>query len=190
MRKLTSKEFLTKAKNIHKDKYNYSLVEYVNTYTKVEIICKTHGPFKQTPANHFKNKGCPKCAGLNKTTEEFIKEARKIHGNRYDYSLSKYKNAKIKIIIICPTHGEFQQVVNSHLVSGCPKCAIINKANKLKSTKQQFIKKAQKIHGNTYDYSLVDYVNARTKIKIICKKTWNFRAKSKSSLKTWQLPKM
>ena len=85
--KLTTKEFIAKAKEIHGDKYDYSKVYYVNLGTKVCIICPEHGEFWQTPYHHIKRKqGCPKCGGrVKKNREEFIEAARKIHGDRYDY---------------------------------------------------------------------------------------------------------
>jgi hypothetical protein len=117
-------EFISKSKEIHDDKYDYSKVEYVNAQTKVCIICPIHGEFWQRPLDHIKNKsGCPRCVGRNKTTEEFIKKAKEVHGNKYDYSKVEYKGAFTKVCIICPEHGEFWQVPNNHLNGkGCPYC--------------------------------------------------------------------
>lgn len=101
-----------------------------------------------------------------KTTEEFITQAKLVHGNKYDYSLSKYEGKDRALSIICPIHGEFKQVANSHLRGrNCQKCI-----NNIKSTNEDFIKKSKKIHGDKYDYSKVQYVNARVKINLICKK--------------------
>jgi hypothetical protein len=97
--------------------------------------------------------------------EEFIKKAKKIHNNKYDYSKTYYNNSRSNIIVICPIHGEFEQRANSHLSgNGCKKCA----SEKQKITKEEFIKKAKKIHNNKYDYSKVNYVNNKENVVIIC----------------------
>ena len=99
-----------------------------------------------------------------KTKEEFIKDARKKHGDKYDYSNVEYVNNATKICIKCPKHGEFWQTPISHLRScGCPRCGGTGVL-----TKEEFIKKAKEIHGDKYDYSKVNYVNAHTKVCIIC----------------------
>ena len=176
MKRLTKDEFIKKAKEIHKGKYNYSKVDYVNNKTKVCIICPIHGEFWQTPHRHMEGDGCVKCSGLKKlTTDEFINESIKIHGNKYNYSNVKYINNRTKVCIICPIHGEFWQSPKAHLKgNNCPKCS----HQSYKNTKEEFIKKAQKIHGDKYDYSKVEYVNNHTPICIICPEHGEF----------WQTP--
>ena len=125
MKKITTKDFIEKAKQIHGDKYDYSKVEYVNYKTKVCIICPKHGEFWQNPHHHLSRKqGCHLCnGGVNLNTEEFIDKAKKIHGDKYDYSKVKYIDNRTKVCIICPEHGEFWQTPNCHLNGqGCPKC--------------------------------------------------------------------
>jgi very-short-patch-repair endonuclease len=164
--KSTTAEFIKKAKEKHGNKYDYSRVEYINAKTKVKIICSEHGIFEQQPTHHTQGKGCPKCVGKNKTTEEFIQEAKTIHGNKYDYSKVDYQKSYEKVKIICFQHGEFEQRSIEHLRgTGCPKCA-----GNIKLTKSEFITKAKGIHGNQYDYSQVEYVNIDRKVKILCKK--------------------
>ena len=119
----TTEEFINEAKLIHDNKYDYSLTNYINSKTKVKIICPTHGIFEQMPSSHLFGNGCPKCRGKNKTTEEFINEAKLIHDNKYDYSLVNYISSHISIKIICPIHGVFEQSPANHLTSnGCPVC--------------------------------------------------------------------
>ena len=102
-------------------------------------------------------------------TEEFTEKARKIHGDKYNYSNVRYVNNHTKVCIICPIHGEFWQMPKLHLKgSGCPKCAAIKGGDYLRDTKEDFIKKARKIHGDKYDYSKVEYNNSRTPVCIIC----------------------
>jgi hypothetical protein len=158
----TNKEFIQEAQKIHGDKYDYSKINYINNYTKIEVICKEHGSFNIRPQRHLQGQGCPICSGTRCNTQEFIKKAQKIHGDKYDYSLVNYnKNEKIKII--CKEHGVFEQIPSIHLHNyGCPKCS----GNSY--TIKEFIEKANKVHNNKYDYSLTEYKNNRTKITIIC----------------------
>ena len=158
-------EFIDKAKRVHGDKYDYSLVQYVNRKTKVKIICSEHGIFEQVPDNHLNGQTCGKCCGLNKTNNEIINEVKKVHGDKYDYSLVQYVDRKTKIKIICPKHGIFEQLSYAHSFGqGCPKCHGLNKTN------DDFIKDAILVHGDKYDYSLVNYIKSKSKIKIICPK--------------------
>ena len=174
-KKLTTKVFIEKAKQIHGDKYDYSKVEYVNNRTKVCIICPTHGEFWQIPKDHLKGHGCKLCIPKKRkthglllskrlTTEEFIERANEIHGKKYDYSNTNYKISNEKVSIICPQHGEFWQLPYSHLNGhGCPLCS----KNKHYTT-IEFIEAAKRLHNNKYDYSKVNYINATTKVCIIC----------------------
>lgn len=125
----TTETFIEEARKIHRDKYDYSQVKYVNSRTKVKIICPKHGIFEQTPHGHLTGRGCYKCGNKKQqqsrclTTEQFIEKARKIHGNKYDYSLVEYKKNSIKVKIICPKHGVFEQTPVTHLRgSGCRRC--------------------------------------------------------------------
>ncbi|MBI95829.1 DUF723 domain-containing protein [bacterium] len=168
--------FIQKAIKIHGDKYDYSKVDYRYTREKVIIICKEHGEFLQTPTCHLRGYNCKKCSGKhNYTTNEYIEKAKEIHGDNYDYSKVEYKNSKSKIKIICKIHGEFQQESNSHLNGhGCPNCGVITShINSFYSTKE-FIEKAVNIHGNTYDYSKVEYKNSNEKVIIVCKEHGEF----------------
>ena len=121
----TKDEFIKDAIEIHNDKYDYSKVEYVNNRTKVCIICPKHGEFWMKPNSHLSGQGCPKCSGVAKlTTEEFVERAKQIHGDKYDYSKVNYVNARTKVCIICPEHGEFWVIPNDmlHKNVGCRKC--------------------------------------------------------------------
>ncbi len=164
--KRTTEEFIGNARKIHGDKYDYSLSEYINNKTKVIIICMKHGKFEQEPNSHLRGTGCSECFILKqtKTIDQFIKDVRKVHGDKYDYSLSEYVNNNTKVIIICKKHGNFEQRPSDHLQgNGCPICS----GNQLK-TIDQFIKDVRKVHGDLYDYSLASYVNNSTNITIIC----------------------
>lgn len=183
MQDLKTKEFIEKAIKKHGDKYDYSKVEYINNHTKVCIICPEHGEFWQVPGSHLSGRGCPKCArilinnSLKISSQTFIENAHKVHGNKYDYSKVEYKNTRTKVCIICPKHGEFWQTPNGHVSakSGCQKCYDEIRAKKQRHTTEHFIEKAKCVHGNKYDYSLVNYINTDTKVEIICSKHGVFK---------------
>ena len=177
--KLTTTDFIKNAIEIHKNKYDYSKVDYINAYTKVCIICPEHGEFWQTPHNHTANKaGCPQCSKYHKryNINSFIEIAKTVHGNKYDYSKVLYKDSKTKVNIICPKHGEFWQTPSKHMAGqGCPECSYITTANKTRKNTEQFINEAKLIHNNKYDYSKVEYKNVYNKVIIICPKHGEFK---------------
>ena len=124
--KFNTEIFIEKSRIIHCDKYDYSLVNYINKKEKVKIICKKHGMFEQTAYCHYYFKqGCPKCK-VNKqlTTEEFIENSKKIYGDKYDYSLVLYKNAYTKVDIICKEHGKFSIRPSDHKKHECSLCSL------------------------------------------------------------------
>lgn len=177
----TTEQFIEKARKKHGDKYDYSKVNYVNSITEVTIGCPEHGFFEMTPTDHLTSCGCRKCGQRNKglrfkkTTEQFIQEARIVHGDYYDYSKVVYERALKPVIITCPVHGDFPQKPIVHLNGhGCCKCS-----NGTMSEKE-FIEKARAKYGDRYDYSLVKITGNQTKVKIICpihgiieQKPWN-----------------
>lgn len=171
MIKKTISEFIEKSNKIHKNKYDYSKVKYINGYTKVKIACPIHGEFEQTPSKHTNSKqGCRKCFfeknhnDQRKDVKDFIKESKKIHGNKYDYSLVNYKNGRTNIKIVCPIHGIFEQAPSNHLQGkGCKYCG-----GTAAIDTNIFIEKSKLINGDKYDYSLVNYKNSATPIKLIC----------------------
>lgn len=164
MKKLTTEEFILRLKNVHGDKYDCSKVSYVNSKTKVTLICPLHGEFEAKPNHLLGGHGCPHCANRYVTTEQFIENARQVHGDKYDYSKVEYTNKSTKVCIICKEHGEFWQMPSSHLQGcGCPKCK-----GGVKMSITEFIERANKIHNGFYDYSKVEYINAKTKVCIIC----------------------
>jgi ssDNA-binding Zn-finger/Zn-ribbon topoisomerase 1 len=126
----TTIDFINESNIIHNNRYDYSLVVYINNKIKIRIICPIHGEFEQIPKNHLLGCNCPHCGFNNqvykrrKHTLEFVNESNIIHNNRYDYSLVNYKNANTKVKIICPEHGEFEQTSKGHITlkQGCPSC--------------------------------------------------------------------
>jgi hypothetical protein len=122
---MDTNKFIQKARAVHGDRFDYSATKYTRAHSLVTIICKEHGPFTQKAYSHLNGRGCGECSGTKRhSTETFIKAARRVHGEKYDYSAAKYVNNKTKIAIICGEHGVFYQVPNSHLSGrGCVKCA-------------------------------------------------------------------
>jgi hypothetical protein len=168
--KLTTRDFIARAKTKHGTRYDYSLVEYVHTHTKVQIICPDHGVFEQTPNGHLNGRGCHICSDAKLDNKTFIKKATEKHNDKYDYSLVHYVKSQTKVKIVCSEHGVFLQAPAKHLWGrGCPRCC-----DNVKLDNVAFIKRAKLTHGSRYDYSLVDYVNNHIKVKIVCRKHGQF----------------
>ena len=150
---ITNELFIEKANKIHNNKYDYSIINYINNHTLINIICKKHGIFSQLPLNHLKGNNCYKCSNIVRNTEDFILKSNNIHKNMYDYSKTDYISTRNKIIIICKIHGEFKQSPNDHLnYSGCPKCSLGNYSkacikwlNSIMLNKNIFIQHAENI---------------------------------------------
>ena len=171
----TKDEFIADARKIHGDKYDYSKVEYINNHTDVIITCPIHGEFPQTPNSHLSGRGCKDCGIIEthnkqrKTKDEFIADARKIHGDKYDYSKVEYNGTDNTVTIICPIHGDFPQTPSKHLIGqGCKYCGRIRSSEKQKFTNTTFILRARQIHGWKYDYSKVEYVDYDQPVIITC----------------------
>ena len=158
--------FLEKAKIVHNNLYDYSNVNYINIITKINIICKQHGIFSQTPNTHLNSKnGCPKCGGkIRYNLSDFIEKANKIHNNYFNYSKVNYINGKTKIEIICKLHGSFWQLAKNHLRGiGCSKCS-----GKFFSNSEYFIERSNIVHNFLYNYDKVNYIKNNIKVDIVC----------------------
>ncbi len=123
-------DFILKASIIHNSKYDYSNIDYINSQTKISILCPTHGNFLQVPRNHLNGQGCNQCANdkSKNTLQVCLDRFKKAHNDVYDYSLvteeQLVRTKGQKLRIICPTHGEFYQLIGDHLHGhGCPSCA-------------------------------------------------------------------
>ena len=157
---MTQHQYIKKCREVHNNKYNYSLVNYKNIDTKIKIICPEHGIFEQNAKNHKNGQGCKFCSGSYKrTAEEFIKKSKEINGDKYDYSLVEYLNSTTKVKLIDKETGIiFEQIPYLNLKGLTPRL-----------NKELFIEKSKNIHDDKYDYSLVEYLNSTTKVKIKCK---------------------
>ena len=179
--KYTRETFIKKAEEIHGGKYCYDNLRYTNTHGRVIITCPTHGDFEQFASSHLQGFGCKKCAtdSQRKTKEDFISEANIVHQGKYSYDKVEYVDSFKEIVIICPSHGDFLQRPYSHLQGhGCSRCSAEMSSIRFSMTKDEFLKRANEIHGGKYDYSKVDYNSMHEKICIICPTHGEF----------WQMP--
>lgn len=181
-KKVTTEEFISRAKEVWGDQYLYDKSIYVGNQKPITITCRLHGDFICRPGNFLHKHGCPECGKLSVkekegyTKEQFIQRANLVHQNYYDYSKMSYTNSKTPVIITCPKHGEFVQIPNSHLQgSGCPKCGIDRTQVKKSLGIKDFVERARKVHGDKYDYSKVQYVTSSDSIDIICPKHGEFK---------------
>lgn len=191
-KKRTKAEFIAAAKKVHGDQYDYSDVEYVDSSTKVLINCRLHGGFEQTPAGHVSGQGCRPCGTARtarlkkqKHARDFANRASAIHGNKYDYSKVEYAGNEAKVIITCPSHGDFEQTPHGHLAgNGCQACGVETVRSKLTGDTATFIQKAEARFPQLFDYSRVHYTRNYRKVIISCKKHGDFRISPNHFLKS------
>lgn len=169
-------EFNQHANEKFGNRFDYSKVSYVTAWDPVTIICPEHGEFRQAPVTHLHSTyGCPRCAhsrvndGRRLGKDDFLLRAKEVHGDRYDYSQIQCVNSKSKVTIACRKHGVFNQTAGDHLAGkGCRKCRTEEVAERQRQSPDVFICRAREVHGEKYDYTLVEYVSARRKVKIVC----------------------
>ena len=168
MARITTEEFIRRAREVHGDRYDYNQVVYKHSEVKVDVVCSVHGVFKVTPCNHISHKrGCRSCSidRRRSTKEKFIEKANRIHNYRYDYSRIDYKDSSTKVLIICKVHGEFLQIPSNHLTGyGCMEC----RRESSRVGLEEFIRRSRSVHANKFDYSEVNYKNTTSKVIIIC----------------------
>ena len=181
---MTLDYFLKRANEVHSlESYDYSLIKTKDLHgsDKIQVICHKHGVFEISVNNFLNGRKCKHCNKeireahrISESQKDFIKKAKLVHGNKYDYSKVKYQKAKLKVCIICPEHGEFWQTPDAHLRGeGCKLCSCSVFDG------DSFIKKSREIHGDKYDYSKVEYVDSTTKVCIVCPEHGEF----------WQRPR-
>lgn len=188
-KKLTQSEVISKFIDVHKNRYDYSLVEYKSMKTPIKIICTKHGVFLQSPDGHKSGKGCPVCAQLSRnknksySLKEILTKFKEVHGNRYDYSMVNYTGLQNNVTIICEEHGSFQKTPMRHmnLSHGCPYCPNEKIYKYYTIPNSEWLTRFTKVHGNKYDYSLVDINDS--KVKIICPNHGVFTQAPKSHAK-------
>ena len=175
-RRKTKDEFITDCEKIHGNRYSYDRVNYLSNRIKIEIICKIHGSFLQTPKSHLNGSNCTKCSLSNKkyynkvSKESFINKSILKYNNKFNYDKVNFVNMHTDIIIICPIHDEYKVSPSVHLKHGCKKCYYDIIGKSLKKDITTFIIQSSDKHNNFYDYSLSTYIGNNKKISIICPK--------------------
>lgn len=170
-KRISKQAFLERASKVPMSSMDdLSKIEYVSMSKKAAMFCKTHGIYSCRPSDYLNGHRCPKCSNVaHGSNESFIEKAMKAHCGKYSYSKVLYTSSKTKVIITCPTHGDFEQRPNDHLNGyGCPMCAKRGSSLNGRLTTEEFIERARRIHGNRYDYSKVSYSNAKEKVIITC----------------------
>lgn len=166
MKRLTTTQVIDKFKEVHGNMYDYSKVIYTAYKDYVDIICKKHGVFSQRVNGHMSGKGCRLCNGGSQlSTEEFIARANEVHNNLYDYSKTQYLSMKDTITVTCKIHGDFTILAEAHTnkARGCKKCS-----NRYRSSQEDFIENALKVHGEAYLYDNVQYTGSEKHVSITC----------------------
>ena len=176
--------FIAEARQVHGRKYDYSQVVYKTALTPVKVVCRRHGAFYPTPANHYLKKpnpsGCPKCSIEKRAKDNFeshkasfVTRARKVHGRKYDYTKTNYTGIVRRLTISCQRHGDFKVTAAAHLRgSGCPRCQRENLWQK--GGYADFVRRARKIHGRKYDYEKARERSGAGKVTIVCREHGEF----------------
>lgn len=169
-------EFIRRSKTKHDDKYDYSKVVFIDKFTSVNIICKTHGEISITPDVHLRTCGCKECGkelkvkNIKKDPSEQLEKIISLHGDKYDYTKTVYTDSKTKIIVTCKLHGDFSKYAHDLLNGvGCVFCGNSKKSQSKILTTEQFIEKADIVHNNCYDYSQTVYIKSNIEVDIKCK---------------------
>ena len=169
------KKFIEKATERYGSLFSYDESEYTKSSEKITVTCAKHGAFRIAPTVLLRlTYGCKGCSEENmhqnkiRNLTEFIARATEKHGDRFAYDKAVYKGVENPITIKCDVHGYVTQRAALHLIGrGCKKCTA-DDANE-RSTTETYIQDAVAVHGDRYDYSLTQYENTVTKVKIICK---------------------
>lgn len=186
-KKMNTEEFIKKAQFVHNNYFTYNNCIYKDSNSKVIVTCPIHGDFEVKANNHLNGANCKKCQiekinhNINKlpvinnstkklTTEEFIKRAKDVHGEKYDYSKTRYIKSNEKVTITCPIHGDFK-ITPNHFLSGrgCAKCS----KNK-QLTNDEFISRLKEIHGKKFTYEKTKYKSTHEHVIVTCVKHGDF----------------
>lgn len=171
-KKLTTEEFVAKARAVHGDRYGYDLVEYLGSHSKVQVVCLEHGVFEPSAKRHLAGGHCAKCvwAGQVLSTEAFIVRAQAVHGDKYDYSSTVYRRSMEKVSIRCKDHGQFLQMAGDHMLGrGCYQCQRQALPGHRRLSEQDVFNRCVKAHGGAYDYSQTKFAGSKNKMTIKCR---------------------
>ena len=193
---LDTEKFIERSRKTHGNVYDYDQVAYVDSKTPVTIKCQTHGYFNQIPSAHIQGLGCRQCGYVKRwadrktTKEQFVHRSKEKHGDRYDYSNTKFVSLKERVFITCRKHGNFLQMPTDHLAgNGCPECGKEKISLKQSDTFQNFFKKARALKGDLYNYNEKSFVNSSSKVEIECKEHGWFWQRANAHLLGYGCPK-
>lgn len=202
-RKTTQQEIIAKFRESHGGTYDYTLVEYRNSNTKVKVICSVHGIFEIQPGHHVNGVGCRECYFDSQKTSkaDFVARSQNYFGNRYDYTLfDELPSFGEKVQIYCREHEAiFLQEPRNHMRGhvGCSQCKSLKLAGpisergnmkKASEVKEAFVRRAESVHGKSYDYSQFNYLTSNIKGVIICPKHGEFWQTPSNHLKGTKCP--
>jgi hypothetical protein len=190
-RKIDVKKTINEFKKVHNQKYDYSKSVFINSDTKIEIVCPNHGSFWQRIYHHKKGTGCPECNPRKKMDlKKFKEKCKKEFGNEIVIDFKTFKNTQSKIKAKCLKHGNFEQYAYNFLRGkGCPKCGYELGSNKRKKGNEKFISDSIIKHGDKYDYSKIEYKNAHTDVIIVCPIHGEFKQRPSNHLNGSGCPK-
>lgn len=170
-------EVLKSFRETHDDTYDYVENTYVNSHETMEIICKKHGVFEQSVANHRIGYGCPKCGRerisefLTTPWEEVLKSFREIHKDEYRYTPESYTLLETPMEMFCSKHGRFEQTPKSHRKgSGCPECGRERISELRTLSWEEVLTSFREVHRDEYEYNEHTYTKTQEKMEMICKK--------------------
>lgn len=189
-KRLTTEEFVEKAKAIHGELYDYSITEFIGTKKKLKIICKEHGIFEIAANKHiYEASGCAKCSYKKKSEssrmsyEEFERRVNSVHGSKYAIKGDTFEGATKKVVVNCRLHGDFTILGSNLLIGhGCCLCGRIKRDFSSTRTTEEFIKLSKEIHGEVFDYSATRYTKVTEKLKIICRVHGEFEQRAAEHL--------
>src|SRR4030095_1134286 len=189
MKRLTTQEFVAKARAVHGDRYDYALTVYVSATHKVRVICSTHGEYLSPASHHLGGTGCPECGrakveqAKRSTLDQFIEKARATHGYVYDYSQAVYTASDEPLKIICPDHGAFLQRADNHLSGfACARCGRDRTEAARRLDAESFFARCRETHGGQYTYPQQRYAGPNTVLQVICPEHGMFLAGARNHL--------
>lgn len=186
--KISKEEFIKNANEKFEFKYSYNESNYIDYHSQIKIICPIydHGPFWQTPLQHLNTNGCAKCSKKYKmSNEEYVEKAKKIHGDKYNYTITNFINMKSKIKYICNLCNKINEQSASGHIGGktCGHCA-----GRFITT-EDFILKAKLVHDQTYNYDKTIYISNKDNLLITCLKHGDFEQRPDHHLSGSGCPK-
>lgn len=186
---LTQEEFLRRAHAQHGMRYDYSNTHFTTTSTPLTVTCREHGPFSTWPRSHThgSNGGCPKCRSIllaeayKTTADSFLRDAKELHLEAYDYSQTLFIDRKTPVTIICMKHGPFKQTPQFHLLKkrgGCLECALV----KRKGSTEDFVNQASVVHNGQYSYEKTTFRLRQDAVIVTCAQHGDFMIRAAKHL--------